>query len=64
MDQHKGPRPVVTIRELPSGVTLEGAVEREVKTRAEMMAVLEQGTLCRATASTNMNNRSSRSHAV
>jgi hypothetical protein len=64
VDQHKGPRPVVTIRELPAGVTLEGAVEREVKSRAEMMAVLEQGTLSRATASTNMNNRSSRSHAV
>jgi hypothetical protein len=64
VDQQKGPRPVVTIRELPSGVTLEGAVEKEVRSKEEMMAVLEQGTLCRATASTNMNNRSSRSHAV
>jgi len=47
----------VTIRELPGGVTLAGAVEREVHSREEMATVLEQGSLCRAVASTNMNNR-------
>ncbi|GLC45179.1 hypothetical protein PLESTB_000427200 [Pleodorina starrii] len=60
-----GPRPAVTIRETPNGdVSLYGAVEREVRTREEMADVLEQGTLCRSTASTSMNNRSSRSHAI
>ncbi|KXZ43975.1 hypothetical protein GPECTOR_76g796 [Gonium pectorale] len=60
-----GPRPAVTIRETPNGdVALYGAVEREVRTREEMAEVLEMGTLCRSTASTSMNNRSSRSHAI
>lgn len=49
----------VTIRELPGGVTLSGAVEREVHSREEMAAVLEQGSLCRAVGATNMNNRCS-----
>ena len=31
------------------GVCLAGAMEREVKTRQEMVEVLEQGTLLRAT---------------
>ncbi|KAF8064520.1 KIN4A [Scenedesmus sp. PABB004] len=51
------PRPVVTIRELPSGVSLAGASERLVRCREEMGHVLMQGTLMRAVASTNMNNR-------
>ncbi|KAG2444138.1 hypothetical protein HYH02_009078 [Chlamydomonas schloesseri] len=60
-----GPRPAITIRETQSGgVALYGAVEREVHSREEMAEVLEMGTLCRSTASTNMNNRSSRSHAI
>ena len=59
-----GPRPQVTIRELPGGVALAGAVEREVRSREEMCAALEQGSLCRAVGATNMNNRSSRSHAI
>ncbi|WIA39358.1 hypothetical protein OEZ86_005467 [Tetradesmus obliquus] len=58
------PRPVVTIRELPSGVSLAGACERQVHSREEMSHLLMQGTLVRAVASTNMNNRSSRSHAI
>ena len=62
-DNHS-PRPVVTIREMPSGVSLAGAVEREVHSQEEMALLLEQGSLCRAVASTNMNNRSSRSHAI
>jgi hypothetical protein len=36
---------------------MPGAVEKEVKSLDEMVAVLEMGTLRRATASTNMNNR-------
>lgn len=47
----------MTIRELPGGVTLAGAVEREVHSREEMAGVLEQGSLCRAVGATNMNNR-------
>eukprot|EP00775_Hariotina_reticulata_P005026 gene5026-5268_t len=58
------PRPVVTIRELPSGVSLSGATECQVHSKEEMAHVLMQGTLMRAVASTNMNNRSSRSHAI
>ncbi|GFR40655.1 hypothetical protein Agub_g1240 [Astrephomene gubernaculifera] len=60
-----GPRPAVTIREMQNGgVALYGAVEKEVRSREEMAEVLEMGTLCRSTGSTNMNNRSSRSHAI
>jgi hypothetical protein len=62
--QHRGSRPAVAIREVAGGVCLAGALEKEVTTKEEMMAVLEQGSLCRATASTSMNNRSSRSHAI
>jgi hypothetical protein len=51
------PRPVVTIRELPSGVSLSGATECQVHSKEEMAHVLMQGTLMRAVASTNMNNR-------
>lgn len=52
-----GPRPVVTIRELPTGVSLAGACEHQVTSRQEMSHVLMQGTLMRAVAATNMNNR-------
>ena len=37
---------------------------RQVNSREEMAAVLEQGSLMRATAATGMNRHSSRSHAV
>lgn len=61
LPNHPGNRPAVSIRETPSGgVCLYGAVEKDVATREDMAAVLEMGTLCRSTASTNMNNRSSR----
>lgn len=52
-----GPRPVVSIREMGGGVCLCGATEIGVSSEQEMAALLETGTLCRATASTNMNNR-------
>ncbi|XP_065875238.1 kinesin-like protein KIN-4A isoform X1 [Euphorbia lathyris] len=58
-------RPPIQIRESSNGViTLAGSNEVAVSTLHEMAACLEQGSLCRATGSTNMNNQSSRSHAI
>ncbi|KAK3019934.1 hypothetical protein RJ639_004917, partial [Escallonia herrerae] len=58
-------KPPIQIRESSSGViTLAGSTERSVKTLKEMADCLEQGSLSRATGSTNMNNQSSRSHAI
>ncbi|CAA0840685.1 Kinesin-like protein FRA1 [Striga hermonthica] len=55
----------IQIRETSSGViTLAGSTECSVKTLKEMADCLEQGSLSRATGSTNMNNQSSRSHAI
>lgn len=60
-----GTQQSVHIREvIGGGVCLAGATEREAPTQAEMAAILEQGTLLRATATTGMNKRSSRSHAI
>ncbi|KAK1269769.1 Kinesin-like protein FLA10 [Acorus gramineus] len=58
-------KPSVQIRETSNGViTLSGSTEVDVRTQKEMVACLEQGSLSRATGSTNMNNQSSRSHAI
>ncbi|CAL9042546.1 unnamed protein product [Musa banksii] len=58
-------KPPVQIREASNGViTLSGSTEIFVNTQKEMAACLEQGSLNRATGSTNMNNQSSRSHAI
>jgi kinesin family protein 4/21/27 len=58
-------RPSVTVREAQGGgVCLAGAKEQEVTTYHQMAEVLEQGSLARHTASTNMNSQSSRSHAI
>ncbi|KAL1817747.1 kinesin-like protein KIN-4A [Daucus carota subsp. sativus] len=58
-------KPPIQIRETSNGViTLAGSTERSVKTLKEMSDCLEQGSLSRATGSTNMNNQSSRSHAI
>ncbi|KAI3938349.1 hypothetical protein MKW98_015248 [Papaver atlanticum] len=55
----------IQIRETSTGViTLAGSTEVGVRTLKEMAACLEQGSLNRATGSTNMNNQSSRSHAI
>ncbi|TKY55686.1 Kinesin protein FRA1 [Spatholobus suberectus] len=55
----------IQIRETSNGViTLAGTTEVAVSTLQEMSAYLEQGSLSRATGSTNMNNQSSRSHAI
>lgn len=63
LDAHGGRR--VNIREVPGGgICLAGATEKEVVTKTEMAELLSQGTLQRATASTNMNRHSSRSHAI
>ena len=52
-------RPSIQIRESSNGViTLAGSTEVAVSTLQEMAACLEQGSLCRATGSTNMNNQS------
>ncbi|KAL2489056.1 P-loop containing nucleoside triphosphate hydrolase superfamily protein [Forsythia ovata] len=55
----------IQIRETVSGgITLAGVKEAEVKTKDEMASYLLQGSVCRATGSTNMNSQSSRSHAI
>ncbi|XP_050217282.1 kinesin-like protein KIN-4A [Mercurialis annua] len=58
-------KPPIQIRETSNGViTLAGSTEVSVSSLREMSACLEQGSLSRATGSTNMNNQSSRSHAI
>ncbi|XP_010928361.1 kinesin-like protein KIN-4A isoform X2 [Elaeis guineensis] len=58
-------KPPVQIREASNGViTLAGTTEIDVRSQKEMASCLEQGSLSRATGSTNMNNQSSRSHAI
>ncbi|CAK8569483.1 unnamed protein product [Lathyrus sativus] len=58
-------KPPIQIREASNGViTLAGSTEVSVASLKEMSACLEQGSLSRATGSTNMNNQSSRSHAI
>ncbi|KAJ7958190.1 Kinesin-like protein [Quillaja saponaria] len=58
-------KPPIQIRETSNGViTLAGSTETSVSTLKEMAACLDQGSLSRATGSTNMNNQSSRSHAI
>ncbi|XP_022775163.1 kinesin-like protein KIN-4A isoform X1 [Durio zibethinus] len=58
-------RTLIQIRESPSGViTLAGSNEVAVSTLQEMATCLEQGSISRATGITNMNNQSSRSHAI
>ncbi|CAH9144871.1 unnamed protein product [Cuscuta epithymum] len=58
-------KPPIQIRETSNGViTLAGSTECSVRTLKEMADCLEQGSLCRATGSTNMNHQSSRSHAI
>ena len=52
-------KPQIQIRENTNGeITLAGVSELGVDSLEEMAACLERGSLCRATASTNMNTRS------
>ncbi|KAK7251004.1 hypothetical protein RIF29_33855 [Crotalaria pallida] len=58
-------RSPIHIRESSNGsITLAGSTEVAVSSLQEMAACLEQGSSSRATGSTNMNNQSSRSHAI
>uniref|UniRef100_A0A251SC82 Kinesin-like protein n=1 Tax=Helianthus annuus TaxID=4232 RepID=A0A251SC82_HELAN len=53
------------IRKASDGaLSLSGSTEVSVSTHKEMSACLEQGCLNRSVASTDMNNQSSRSHAI
>ncbi|XP_071713247.1 kinesin-like protein KIN-4A [Rutidosis leptorrhynchoides] len=53
------------IRKAPDGaLNLSGSTEVSVSTQKEMTACLEQGCSNRSVASTDMNNQSSRSHAI
>ncbi|KAF2597432.1 hypothetical protein F2Q68_00011918 [Brassica cretica] len=62
---HVPGKPPIQIRETSNGViTLAGSTEVSVSTLKEMAACLDQGSISRATGSTNMNNQSSRSHAI
>ncbi|KAL4180216.1 hypothetical protein AMTRI_Chr13g91010 [Amborella trichopoda] len=59
------PRVPIQIRETANGgITLAGVTEAEVRSIDEMASYLAQGSMCRATGSTNMNSESSRSHAI
>ena len=54
----------VTVRELDGELVLVGATQLVVKSGEEMMDALERGSQMRVTASTHMNDTSSRSHAI
>ncbi|XP_026404216.1 kinesin-like protein KIN-4C isoform X1 [Papaver somniferum] len=55
----------IPIRELEEGLfTVPDAAAVEVRTKQQMASFLSQGSLKRATGSTNMNSQSSRSHAI
>ncbi|XP_051118391.1 kinesin-like protein KIN-4C [Andrographis paniculata] len=55
----------IQIRErVNGGIALAGVTEAEVRSKEEMASYLLQGSLSRATGSTNMNSQSSRSHAI
>lgn len=56
---------VLQIRKASDGaISLSGSTEVSVSTQKEMTSCLEQGCLNRSVASTDMNNQSSRSHAI
>ena len=55
----------VSIRDGPNDtLQIMGATEESVKSPQDMLGLLEKGTLCRTTGSTDMNTHSSRSHAI
>ncbi|KAH9259434.1 hypothetical protein BASA81_002477 [Batrachochytrium salamandrivorans] len=56
---------VVSIRDGPNdSLQVVGATEDVVKCPGDMIDLLDRGTLCRTTGSTDMNSHSSRSHAI
>jgi kinesin family protein 4/21/27 len=50
--------------EKDSSISIPGLTEESVVSPAQMLVCLDKGGLNRTTASTNMNERSSRSHAI
>ena len=54
----------VTVRELDGELALVGATQLVVTSSADTLDALERGSLVRTTASTMMNDTSSRSHAI
>ncbi|KAF9210599.1 hypothetical protein BGZ59_009216 [Podila verticillata] len=46
------------------GISWQGVKEHQVQSAQELMDWLQKGSLCRTTASTDMNQTSSRSHAI
>lgn len=53
------------VREHPiTGPYVEGIIEHEINTYSEFIKILEKGNSNRSTASTSMNDSSSRSHAI
>ena len=63
-DLLKTERQNLQIREKKKGVFVEGLSEWAVRSPSEIYALMKKGATSRATASTNMNDVSSRSHAV
>lgn len=64
-DLLKPERQNLLIREAPKkGVFVEGLSEWAVRSPTEVYSLIERGAQLRATASTKMNDLSSRSHAV
>ena len=62
---HDADEKVVSIRESVRGeITVVGVEEQSVSSVDELMGCLEEGSMRRATGSTNMNSASSRSHAI
>jgi hypothetical protein len=62
---HDADEKVVSIRESVRGeITVVGVEEQSVSSVDELMGCLEEGSMRRATGSTNMNTTSSRSHAI
>lgn len=58
-------RPLITIREDPKGhIYWTGVCEMTVHSACDVLAYLQQGSRNRATGATDMNDKSSRSHAI
>lgn len=63
--QDRSKRPIINIREDPTGlICVTGVREEAVRNEEEILELLRRGSLCRTTKSTDMNLVSSRSHAI
>ena len=63
-DENKGGIEIHEGREEGRGVYLSGTERKQVATPQEVHKLIKAGNAIRATASTNLNERSSRSHAL